>query len=508
MLPCRNQNCASAPHPPLCTRRPPAAFHGRRATYWATAAATVVTAIDVPRTKGDSPCTPYWVPLPAVVADAPDFFLADVVCLGPPGTKVIVVGGVGGSLRRAIAAIWDGARWSDVPGLDALGFEYLSCVAVHDDGAGTAVYFGGKLPGQRVGVARWDGAAVKFLPGVIGNPAILPPPFIETMVSWGGSLYVGGAFERLDNRFRIGGLLRWDGVRWTSPGELLRTVAYPQPVVGALAPFDAGLGEELFVGGTFTHVDPAPSLNLARWNGSALAALDSELSHGPMIPTVSDLLSVGPAGVRRLYATGRFGSRLFAAWDTDNWEFPSTAEWQNAHPYAYTTALVFFDDGRGPATFVGGVFQAPENPSAFQNIARWDGARWQRLGEGVVADGLDGGVFALSTGADALGSFLVAVGRFDRSGTRPLANAALWRCVRGDLNCDGQLNVFDVDPFVLALTNADAYAKAFPYCPPLVGDMDGSGVLDHSDVEIFVAALVRRDVHATRGRSDGAPRGP
>jgi len=37
--------------------------------------------------------------------------------------------------------------------------------------------------------------------------------------------------------------------------------------------------------------------------------------------------------------------------------------------------------------------------------------------------------------------------------------------VRGDLNCDGAVNNFDIDPFVLALTDATAYAAAWPTAP-------------------------------------------
>ena len=46
--------------------------------------------------------------------------------------------------------------------------------------------------------------------------------------------------------------------------------------------------------------------------------------------------------------------------------------------------------------------------------------------------------------------------------------------LRGDLNCDGLVNNFDVDPFVLALTDPLAYSTAYPACDILRADLTGS----------------------------------
>ena len=35
-------------------------------------------------------------------------------------------------------------------------------------------------------------------------------------------------------------------------------------------------------------------------------------------------------------------------------------------------------------------------------------------------------------------------------------------CMKGDTNGDGYLNTFDIDPFVLMLTNPAAYCAAYP----------------------------------------------
>ncbi|MBL8879480.1 MAG: hypothetical protein JNG88_10205 [Phycisphaerales bacterium] len=59
----------------------------------------------------------------------------------------------------------------------------------------------------------------------------------------------------------------------------------------------------------------------------------------------------------------------------------------------------------------------------------------------------------------------------------------------GDLNCDGSVNNFDIDPFVLALTDPTAYAAQFPGCDPLNGDINNDGLLNNFDIDPFVALL-------------------
>ncbi len=63
--------------------------------------------------------------------------------------------------------------------------------------------------------------------------------------------------------------------------------------------------------------------------------------------------------------------------------------------------------------------------------------------------------------------------------------------VAGDLNCDGVLNVFDIDPFVLALTDPAAYAAAYPECDIALADMNDDGVVNAFDIDPFVAALAQ-----------------
>jgi len=57
------------------------------------------------------------------------------------------------------------------------------------------------------------------------------------------------------------------------------------------------------------------------------------------------------------------------------------------------------------------------------------------------------------------------------------------------MNCDGLVNNFDIDPFVLALSNPAGYAQAFPDCDLRNGDINGDGVVNNFDIDPFVALI-------------------
>ena len=65
----------------------------------------------------------------------------------------------------------------------------------------------------------------------------------------------------------------------------------------------------------------------------------------------------------------------------------------------------------------------------------------------------------------------------------------------GDLNCDGVINNFDIDPFVLALTSAghptpcDDYYAVYPECDCMLADTNGDGSVNNFDIDPFVDLL-------------------
>ena len=62
----------------------------------------------------------------------------------------------------------------------------------------------------------------------------------------------------------------------------------------------------------------------------------------------------------------------------------------------------------------------------------------------------------------------------------------------GDVNCDGRVDSFDIDPFVLALTSPAAYELAYPDCDISTADIDDSGAVNTFDIDPFVEILSSR----------------
>ncbi|MBL8879872.1 MAG: choice-of-anchor D domain-containing protein [Phycisphaerales bacterium] len=60
----------------------------------------------------------------------------------------------------------------------------------------------------------------------------------------------------------------------------------------------------------------------------------------------------------------------------------------------------------------------------------------------------------------------------------------------GDMNCDGTVDNFDIDAFVLALTNPSVYATTYPGCNIMRGDINDDGSFDNFDIDPFVGCLI------------------
>jgi hypothetical protein len=59
----------------------------------------------------------------------------------------------------------------------------------------------------------------------------------------------------------------------------------------------------------------------------------------------------------------------------------------------------------------------------------------------------------------------------------------------GDMNCDGLINGYDIDPFVLALTDPAAYQASYPACEIMHADINGDGTVNGYDIDPFVSLL-------------------
>ncbi|MCH7872313.1 MAG: hypothetical protein IID33_11495 [Planctomycetes bacterium] len=83
--------------------------------------------------------------------------------------------------------------------------------------------------------------------------------------------------------------------------------------------------------------------------------------------------------------------------------------------------------------------------------------------------------------------------RMDNSGTDyediSDANFRIRQPVPGDLNCDRVVDALDIEPFIVALFEPEAYPDLYPLCNILRADINGDGNIDALDIEPFIALL-------------------
>jgi trimeric autotransporter adhesin len=166
--------------------------------------------------------------------------------------------------------------------------------------------------------------------------------------------------------------------------------------VHAMAIFDDGTGPALYAAGSFTAADGVTANRVARWNGAAWSPVGGGLTGPVNALTVFDD-GTGPA----LYAAGQFSDRI-AKWNGSTWAPLGSGPIPNHH----VNALAVFDDGSGPALYAGGQFNAVGD-TIVNRIAKWDGAQWTALG-----DGLSASVNAMAVYDDGGGPALFVGGEF------------------------------------------------------------------------------------------------
>jgi hypothetical protein len=368
------------------------------------------------------------------------------------GGPALFVGGdfmVSGPVSATCFAKWTGSSWVALG--TALNDEVES-LGVFDDGNGPALYAGGRFTsagGVFVGcIAKWDHSGWSALGS--GTPSSAAPQVFALAAfddGSGPSLFAGGGFDSMDN-VPAKAIARWNGTSWSAVGGGMGGI---NPFVSCLIVFDDGSGPALYAGGGFTTAGGAPAHDIARWDGTHWSALGSGAGGGVTALVVFDDGS-GPA----LYASGSFtglavnnvakwngsswiqlgsgmsggpprclgvfdagtGANLIAAGDFTSADGVSAyhiAKWNGTQWSAVgfgvdnsIYALTTFDDGTGPAVFVGGAFHFLGNGTPAGRIAKWDGSSWSPLGSGMNGDWL----YALAAFDDGSGPALYAGGDF------------------------------------------------------------------------------------------------
>jgi len=277
----------------------------------------------------------------------------------------------------------------------------------------------------------------------------------------GPELIVSGGFTMQTETGWTEYIARFNGAQWLSMDGGLISVAHDY------ASFDDGSGTKLFAVGSFGFFDGGPAqLGIARWDGNSWSDVGGSANSSANAAVVFDD-GDGPA----LYVGGNFTSvggmsaNFIARWDGTQWTTLGTGV-NNA-----VQALAVFDDGSGPALYAGGAFTEAGGLSA-HHIARWDGASWSAVGAGT-----NDTVLALHVAEHAGVPTLVVAGQFTQANGEPADRIALYGCPAaqpGDLDGNGVVDVFDLLELLGAWGPCDGSS-----CP---ADLNSSGAVDVFDL--------------------------
>lgn len=263
--------------------------------------------------------------------------------------------------------------------------------------------------------------------GLSLGSATNPPP-VGAMATFddgtGPALYVGGFFT-MAGGVPANGIAKWDGTSWTPLGAGVAGLSIN--TVAALAVWDDGTGPALYVGGSFSMAGGTPANNIAKWDGSSWSSLGTGVVGVGSANDVAAMEAFDDGTGPALYVGGTFGAAggvaavHIAKWDGTSWSPLSSGM---SGLFASVRDLAVFDDGGGPALYAGGAFSTAGGVST-QSIARWDGSSWSSVGGGL-AGGLPDSVLALTVWDAGGGPDLYAGGLFPTVGGVSANNIASW----------------------------------------------------------------------------------
>ena len=177
-----------------------------------------------------------------------------------------------------------------------------------------------------------------------------------------------------------------------------------------------------------------------------------------------DEMSMKPL-VATEYGIDALDHRVFAEYQEVQAAFV-TVQWRELRARCLGGSVMAYSDewwkAGSPATQDFGGYYTSAHPDGFSNEDWWGIVR--PLDNGAAADTLEPRQVYFDLGAAFLGP-------------------------PGDMNCDGEVNDSDLEPFVAALVDAGSY-NGFSYpCPATKADVNGDSAINGGDVATFVALL-------------------
>ena len=192
-------------------------------------------------------------------------------------------------------------------------------------------------------------------------------------------------------------------------------VSYVDCLLGA----DLGDGPALYLGGLLYYVGGGTCSGIVRWDGHHWDDLGGGVLGG-LHPEVYALCVYDDGNGPALYVGGSFDSAggvaapYLARWDGTHWSAVGSGVG------GVVRCMCVFDDGSGPALYIGGQFLSAGGVTA-NRIARWDGTSFTPVGGGAGNP-----IRALQVFDDGTGPSLYATGLFGMAGGQPAAHIARW----------------------------------------------------------------------------------
>lgn len=340
---------------------------------------------------------------------------------------------------------WNGAAWRRAA-IDGPAGRTAHLMAF-DAQRGVVVMFGGRSADFEYynGTWEWDGAIWQMRSG--GGPSARTARAMAYDVARGQTVLLAQPDSQSNETWL------WDGVTWTRAA----TTTTPDLTSGTSMAYDP-VQQAIVASASTSPDDDTPYL--WQWNGQNWSPRE------PLPVGTSALLGVDAAGNPVLFDAVSFVVRS----PTD---LQITSQPQRVQTHVGDTVELTVD------------VCATETPTY----------QWRRYGAPLQNGGRISG--ALSPTLRIAGAQVSDAGVYEvvvtSNATQRLSYGVSVRVSRiaGDTNCDGAVNNFDVDSFVLALIDANAYAAAFPLCDRQNADGDGDGEVTFEDVDPFIGLLLQ-----------------
>ncbi len=417
-----------------------------------------------------------WEIVPTPSPGAESNLLVDVVFSGPDEGLAVGNWTGGGRTRVPMVQHWDGGAWSlaELPDAGHIGTN----LAV--EGAGRIAgdlwvtgYVDSTYPTNNLPVmARWGGDSWDYVASATLNRQNTYPFADRSGFGWdidgvaADDLWVVGIANGYGDAraSTVAMALHFNGSDWSD---------VEVPIVGNRSnrfyKLSASASDNVWAIGLWRNTAGPFQALIARWDGNRWEIIRNP-GEGPWTGHAEAIVALAPDDV---WVSGEFNDStdFLIHWDGADW-----------------TAVDAGVDGTFAAFAALGPDDIWASSPRDSRFYHFDGEAWSP----VDAPSIPGAPYILRgwgmSAVDACQVWSVG-GWFDGTTQYALSERLTDGGLAGDLNCDGAIDAFDIEPFILALTDPAGYAAAYPGCDHDLADVNGDGAVDAFDIEPFVGLL-------------------